>query len=170
MDQTAVHRCWSAHCTGWCGSQSAPLMLGCELQRQNWRVRFLQSSTPEWRPPHKAAVLSAERSRRSTISRITAHHTLEDIAALADGQLDPGQARDLLYSVKQGLTPVQYACLKAALQTDRLLDLLDMERPMSDEPTQADRIEMLLGRIIERLEQQAGRIAAIECALCRRLA
>jgi hypothetical protein len=103
------------------------------------------------------------------MSKITAMHTLADLAELAEGHLAPDEAASLLRSVKKGLTPVQLACLRTALQTDRLMDLLEGEAN-TEAPTQADRIEALLGTIVGALEQQSVRLSAIEHALARRSA
>lgn len=104
------------------------------------------------------------------MSRLTAMHTIADLKNLATGELDPEEAGILMHSMKKGLTPVQYACLTAAVQTGRLLELVETEQTCQEEPTQADRIEALLGSIVTLLEHQDIRLSAIERALGRRSA
>ena len=96
------------------------------------------------------------------MSKLTAMHTLDDVADLANGNLEEADADALLRRAKKGLTPVQFACLRSALQTDRLLTLLDVEPDR--EETQADRIEALLLKLVEAVELLTTKVCAIESA------
>lgn len=103
------------------------------------------------------------------MSKLTAMYTMDDIANLANGELREEQARELVRTAKRGLTPIQFASLRTAMQTDRLMELLDADTS-GEEPTQADRIENLLEKVVEALEQQNARLFVIECALAKRSA
>jgi hypothetical protein len=94
---------------------------------------------------------------------------MDDIANLAHGELTEEQAKELVRTAKKGLTPIQFASLRTAIQTDRLMELLDADTS-AEEPTQADRIENLLEKIVEALEQQNARLSSIERTLATRFA
>lgn len=102
------------------------------------------------------------------MSKGTAIHTLSDLADLANGTLTEEEAKALLFRTKKALTPVQYACLRSAVQTDRLLDLLNVE-PDTEE-TQADRIETLLVKLVEAVALLTAKVCALECSRVRRSA
>ena len=102
------------------------------------------------------------------MSKGTAIHTLSDLKDLTDGNLTEEEAKALLFRTKKAVTPVQYACLRSAVQTDRLMDLLNVE-PGTEE-TQADRIEALLGKLVEAVELLTVKVCALESTRGRRSA
>jgi hypothetical protein len=96
-----------------------------------------------------------------------AMYTPTDLDHLAHGHLDEPEAAQAMRTPRRGMRPDQQAALTAAVQTSRILSLIDVEKELT-EPTQADRIEALLTKVVTLLERQDSRLSEIERQLGRR--
>lgn len=96
-----------------------------------------------------------------------AMYTPSDLDHLAHGHIVEPEAVQAMRTPRRGMRPDQQAALTAAVQTGRILSLIDVEKEPT-EPTQADRIEALLTKVVTLLEQQGSRLSAIERRLGQR--
>jgi hypothetical protein len=97
------------------------------------------------------------------MSTISQRHTLEDLEQISQGGTEEA-IREALSRKKGGLNPVHVAILLAAIQSGRLLEILDIEKPEMDGPAPIQRIEALLERIVDKLESIEQRLSALEPA------